>query len=318
MYREAFELIQRSKKVVILSHIYPDEDAIGSSLALYSLLKLNKVVDRVYITNSTVDIDFRFKSLPNFHKIKSTFPKNIDLVITLDSGSLDRVGFKEELEGVKILNIDHHITNQNYGDINLIEPELASTSTLIYKFAKLNSLKIDRDVSSAIYVGLVGDTGFFKYESTNSFVFEVAKELVELGAKPNEIANILTKEPLSKFRLSQRVLNTLKLSLDGKFARVYLTQKMLAESGADINQSEGLVERVRDLATVEVATLYKELEYGKFKVSLRSKTKVDVSKVAFSFGGGGHIRASGFDSKLLDIEQIDKILIDKFREVICL
>ena len=299
MYKEAYELIKRCENIVLISHVNPDGDALGSSLAMYQVLKREN--KKVKIVNVTEILPYNLDFLPGFKDIKKDLPKKIDLLISFDCGSFDRLGI--DRRDFKIINFDHHISNTKFGDINIIEPDFASTSEVLYKFLKINSVKIDKDTAVCIYTALVTDTGFFQYESVKTRVFKTAADLVECGVKPDFVAKMLNqREPLAKVRLMAKVLDTLDLFLNAKVAVLKLTQKMLKETGATVDMAENASNIARSLATVEVGVLLREEEDGRIKVSLRSKNYVDVSKIAKMFEGGGHKRAAGFTSKYRDFD----------------
>lgn len=314
MYKEALELIDRSKSIVLISHINPDGDALGSQLALYFILK--KMNKRVRVVNITKELPYNLDFLPGFKEIKKSLPNNFDLLISFDSGDFNRLGI-EKKEGIKVINFDHHISNTKYGDINLIEPDFASTSEVVYKFLRLNSIKIPKESAICIYTALVSDTGFFQYESVNKRVFLMAAELVDIGVDPSFIAKMLNeREPLSKIRLMAKILDTLTLYLNATVAVLRLTQKMLKESGASVDHAENASNIARSLATVEVGILLREEEDGYIKVSLRSKNYIDVSKIAKLFGGGGHKRAAGFKSSYKDFDTILNAILEVLKKEI--
>lgn len=309
MYKEAFKLIEESKKIVLISHLNPDGDALGSSLAMFFALK--NMGKKVKVVNVSKKLPQNLDFLPGFNEIKKDLPKNYDLMISFDCGSFDRLGIGEKKS--KLINFDHHITNTNYGDINIVEPKFAATGEVIFKFLKENSLNISKDIATCLYTALVSDTGFFQFESVNERVFLVASELVRLGARPDFISKMLNeRESLCKVRLLAKALGTLTLYLDAKVGLIEVTQKMLKESGADITHTEDMANIPRNLATVEVGVMLREEESGEIKVSLRSKNYVDVSKIAAKFGGGGHKRAAGFTSKERDFK---KVLDDLLRVI---
>lgn len=313
MYKQAFELIKNSQNITLLSHIDPDADALGSALSMYPILK--KLGKGVSVVNYTKEIDKSLDFLPNFSKIKHQLPKKIDLAITFDTGSLDRVGF--ELDNIKVLNIDHHRSNPRYGDLNLVEDSFPSTSAVVFKLLEENGVVIDKDVATCIYTALVSDTGFFKFEETKEDTFILASKLVRAGVEPSYVAKMLTqRESLAKIRLTSLIYDTLDLKLNAKVAMVKLTKEMLDITGARVSDSEDIANSIRALATVEVAIFLKEREGGVIKVSLRSKNHVDVSKIALSFGGGGHRRASGFTYNSLDFDAVYEEILEKLREIV--
>ncbi len=311
MYKEAYEVIKNSKSIVLISHINPDGDALGSSLALLPVLK--KMNKKVRVVNVTKDLPSNLDFLPGFKEVKRELPKNYDLIISFDCGSFDRLGI--ETKEAKLINFDHHISNTRYGDINLIEPDFSSTGEVVYKFLRENGIEIPKESALCIYTALVSDTGFFQYESVNERVFLMASELVKLGVEPDFVAKMLNeREPLSKIRLIAKILDTLTLYLDAKVAVVKLTQKMLKETGANISHAENASNMARSLATVEVGVLLREEEDGRIKVSLRSKNYVDVSKIAKMFDGGGHKRAAGFTSRYSEFESVLKELLEVLKK----
>ncbi len=312
MYKEAFELIQKSNNIVLLSHINPDADALGSSLGLFNILKsMNK---NISIINYTKELARNLDFLPNFKKIKHELPSKIDLIISCDSGNIDRLGF--EISEIDILNIDHHKSNTNFGVINLVEPTFPSTTSVVYKLLIDNEIEISQECATCLYTGLADDTGFFKYESTTANTFEIANKLVEFGANPHYIAKMMTERvSLAQLRLTSLILNTLELTLEGKVAKVIMTQDMLKQSGAKLSDTDEIVTMVRALASVEVSIFLREDPEG-VKVSLRSKNFVDVSEIAVSLGGGGHKRAAGINYKHRDFELVYKEILEKLKKVI--
>jgi phosphoesterase RecJ-like protein len=246
-----------------------------------------------------------------YDKIKSAITDKTDLIISVDCGSLERLGV-DIPSGVKLINIDHHQSNSNYGDINIIEPEFVSASEVAYKLVSTARWPVPKEAAENFYTALVSDTGFFSYEGVSKRVFEFAKELVECGVKPDIIArNLKENEPLSKLRLLPLALQTLKLYLNAKVAGLEVTQKMLEQSGATVNETDDLVNYARSLATVEVGFLIREEIDASLKVSLRNKNYVNVSKTAESFGGGGHIRAAGCRVKNVTKDELKDQLLDK-------
>ncbi len=304
--KEVLTKIQEARHILLLTHINPDADTLGSALGMYHILQ--KMKKRVNILNTT-ELPYNLKFLPGFTKIRDTLPSQSDLWISFDCGSFDRLGVNEKK--AFLINIDHHRSNTLYGDINIVEPTFASTSQVVYKVAKELQLPIPKESATCFYTALVDDTGFFKYDSVDAGVFAFAKELCELGAKPDDIATELTmREPLAKLRLIQLMLQTLELRLQARVAIVCMTQQMLRSSGATKEMGESALDMARSLASVEVAVMLREEEDGRIKVSMRSKTFVDVGKIAVAFGGGGHRRAAGFTSNLHDFDRVEKLVLE--------
>ena len=309
IYKKIWDKIEESNNIVLISHVNPDGDALGSSLSMYNILKnMNKNVTIVNMTDLAPYLDF----LPNYNRVKKQLPKNIDLMISFDCGSFDRLGIEEKPKF--LINIDHHISNTNYGDINLIE-DAASTSQVVFNILEYNNIKIDKDSAVCIYTALVTDTGNFQYESVTSEVFRVASELVKCGVEPDFVSKMLyERDRLSRLRFLAKALDTLELSLEGKVGIVEVTNELMQKTGAVKDDTDGLVNMVRKLATVEVAVMLREEENGDIKISLRSKNYVDVSKIAVKYGGGGHIRASGATIKDKTFSEIKEMLLNDIKE----
>jgi len=306
-YQEAKTAIETARHITIIGHINPDADALGTGLGLWWTLKgLGK---RVHLVIMSQPLPQALAFLPGFDKIKHQLHPKTDLVISVDCGSFDRLGI-ESLENVPLINIDHHQSNTHYGQINLIEPHFASASETAFKLVTEAGWPIPKNAAINFYAALLSDTGFFSYEGVSERVFDFAKALLELGADPVWTARMLKEnQPLSKLRLLPRVLETLTLYLQGRVAGLDVTQQMLRESGATVNETDDMVDYARSLTTVEVGFLIREEPHGGLKVSLRSKSHVDVSQIAITFGGGGHKHAAGFSVSDMDRSQlVEKLL----------
>ncbi len=305
---EAWRLVQDAKSVTLLTHVNPDADTLGSALGMYHVLR--QMGKRVHIFNAT-RLPYNLDFLPGIEKVRDTF-KEAECYISFDAGSFDRLGIKNECS--PLINIDHHATNTHYGTHNIIDPTAAATAQVVYDFLRANGVAIPKTSALCFYTALVDDCGFFKYESVDARVFAFAKELCEAGAQPEYVAQMLTmREPLAKLRLIEKVLATLELKLNAKVAIVYLTQAMLAQTGGTKEMAEDALHMARSLATVEVALLLREEEDGRIKVSLRSKSSVDVSVIAQRFGGGGHKRAAGFTSDLHDFATVVQKVLEAIK-----
>ncbi len=303
-YEEVKAKIQSAECITILSHLNPDADALGTALGIYTLLKKDKT-KRVEVVNGSKALPLYLDFLPGFDKIKHQIEYENSLVISCDSGSIDRLGF--DLDGREIINIDHHRSNTQYGSINVIMADYASSSQVAFElFKKLYT--IDADTATCFYTALLSDTRYFTTTSVNREVFDVASALVDAGAKPDVIAyNFTQRRPLSSLRILEKALGSLTLHEEAKVAALMVTKEDIEATGARVPDLEGIVDYARSLVTVEVAIFAMELDEG-IRISLRSKS-VDVSQVAFAFGGGGHKVAAGFTMKESGLqESIDRIL----------
>ena len=309
-YEEVKAKIQSAECITILSHLNPDADALGTALGIYSLLKKDKT-KRVEVVNGSKALPLYLDFLPAFDKIKHQIEYENSLIISCDSGSLDRLGF--DLEGRDILNIDHHQSNTQYGSVNVVGADYASSSQVAFDlFKKLYC--IDADTATCFYTALLSDTRYFTTTSVNQEVFDVAHALVDAGAKPDAIAyNFTQRRPLSSLRILEKALSSLSLYEEAKVAVLMVTKEEIEATGATVPDMEGIVDYARSLVTVEVAVFAMELD-DSIRISLRSKS-VDVSRVASAFGGGGHKVAAGFTIKERGVEESIGRILEKIREL---
>jgi len=302
-------LIEEAESVSILSHLNPDPDTIGTALGIYTLLKASKK-RRVEVVNASKELPRHLDFLSGFEKIKTKIEYENSLIIACDCGSIHRLGF--ELEGRKILNIDHHRSNDLYGTINVVFPEYASASQVAFGlFKKHHTIPVKS--AEAFYAALLSDTRYFTTGSVTEQVFKAAQELVELGADPGKIAYHFTqRRSLASFRILQRALNSLHLYSDARIAVLHVSKEDIAASGAKVPDMEGIVDYARSLATVEVAVFAMETDDG-IRISLRSKG-IDVNAIAAAFGGGGHKVAAGITFQAGNLQQIIDTIIVKIQE----
>jgi phosphoesterase RecJ-like protein len=231
--------------------------------------------------------------LSNFSKVKQKIDYSNSLIVTCDTGSIDRVGF--DLSGREILNIDHHKSNTHFGTLNVVDPLAVSASQVAYVLFK-NNYSITKEISTCFYTALVADTQYFTTNNVNRQVFELASEMMRDGVDIYEVmCNIKQRRSLASIRILSSSLDTLLLDENGRLAIMCATREKMLASGANIIDTVGIVDYGISLVTVKVAIVLIELE-NSIRVSMRSK-KVDVSALAISFGGGGHKNAAGFELK---------------------
>ena len=315
------DYINRSNDFIVTSHISPDGDNIGSTLSMYnSLKKLKKNVYYVLDDTPPKNLEFLLKDV----NILKSNEFNIDKfnIISLDCGDRKRICLSDEIKdkAQKIICIDHHASNDKYGDYNYIDINASSTCELVYNVLvaynkKYNIDLIDENIATFLYTGLVTDTGNFMYSNTHPTSFDMAKNLLLKGAKKeNIIQNIFQSNSANYYKLLGEALNTLDI-IDNKVACISINKEMLKRNIISFNDVDGITSYTRDIEGVEVGILLKEKKDNEIKVSLRSKSYVDVSKIAQSFGGGGHIKAAGctiYDS----IENAKKKIIDSVLKTI--
>lgn len=315
------DYINRSNDFIVTSHISPDGDNIGSTLSMYnSLKKLKKNVYYVLDDTPPKNLEFLLKDV----NILKSNEFNIDKfnIISLDCGDRKRICLSDEIKdkAQKIICIDHHASNDKYGDLNYIDTNASSTCELVYNVLvaynkKYNIDLIDENIATFLYTGLVTDTGNFMYSNTHPTSFDMAKNLLLKGAKKeNIIQNIFQSNSANYYKLLGEALNTLDI-IDNKVACISINKEMLKRNIISFNDVDGITSYTRDIEGVEVGILLKEKKDNEIKVSLRSKSYVDVSKIAQSFGGGGHIKAAGctiYDT----IENAKKKIIDSVLKTI--
>ena len=303
---------------IVTSHYSPDGDNIGSTLSMYyALKKLDKNV--LYILDDIIPKNLGF--LVEGINILKSEEVNVNLndytLISLDCGDFDRICVNEKIKTQvkQLICIDHHVSNDNFGDLNYIKPGESSTCELVYNLMKemsknIDNKIIDKNIATCLYTGLLTDTGNFSYSNTNPSSYLMAYDLVNLGAKKdNIIQKLFQSNPFNYYKLLGESLKTLDI-VDEKVASMMLTIDMLERNQISFNDSDGVISYARDIDGVEVGILFKEKALGEIKVSFRSKNYVDVSIIAQSFGGGGHVRASGCTIKD-SMENVKKMVIDE-------
>jgi len=315
-FKKAYKHIIESHNIYIASHVQPDGDNIGSMLSLgMALKKLNKNV--YFLKSDDIPSDYLF--LPNIDLIKdySIFDE-IELFIALDSSDEGRLGKNKDFltKAKLIINIDHHVSNTNFGHINIVDKDASSTGELIYDFIKYMNISIDEDIATCLYTALSSDTGSFMYDNTSAKTHEIAAELIRVGIDKGKInINLYQNKSLERTKLFIKTMDNLELYFDNKVALAKISQEMLEDCNAKMEDSEGIISYIRDIAPVEIAILLKEFNESEIKVSMRSKRFIDVAKLTAVFNGGGHKKAAGCTIEKPIIE-VDKLLLNEIEKVI--
>ncbi|MCD6585263.1 MAG: bifunctional oligoribonuclease/PAP phosphatase NrnA [Desulfobacteraceae bacterium] len=297
--------LKKSKRILIASHIHPDGDAIGSLISLGLALQESKKQVRAY-NESPIPAVYQF--LPSLHLINDTIGDitEYDTAIILDCSDFHRIGDAavDVSKIPTIINIDHHITNTRFGNLQYIDPAASSTCEMIYKLiTAMDTVPIDKGMAYSIYTGIMTDTGSFKFANTTPKAFEISYKMVQLGAVPHKVAHhIYETISLNRIKLLNMLFDSIELSHNGKLSIMTLTQNMLQTTGTMLEDVNGLINYAKQIENVKMAALLFERKRkpGKkhmshFHVSLRSDGAVNVAAIATSFGGGGHQNASGFD-----------------------
>jgi bifunctional oligoribonuclease and PAP phosphatase NrnA len=293
--QKIIDRLAAAKNPVLLAHIRPDGDAFGSLLALGHALRDRGQRPSLFVEGGMIPM---YQFLPGSERVldlPSQLPPETDCLVALDTSTRDRLGQKTLSWPQPIdIVIDHHISNPAFGKLNLIVPEIPSTTGVLFELFQQASWKISAANATCLYTGLTTDTGSFRYRGTNAHTLHVAAKLVELGADPAEIAKqcylSITHE---RFALRKMVSNTISIKNEKKSAYLTIFPDFYTKTGAKSEDAEGIIEEVASIQGVEVGSLFEFMPDGGLRVSLRSKGKVDVNAIASSFGGGGHKAAAG-------------------------
>ena len=289
------EEIRNGRRFLIASHENPEGDAIGSILALGLALKdLGKEV-LVFNPDPTPEM---LSFLPGAEAIVHQVPADgrFDVVFALDCGDKQRLG--EEFAKVqkigKVINVDHHISNRYFGDINFVDPAASSAAEIIFDLLRIIPAVMSPAVAENVYVGILTDTGSFRYSNTSPKTFTAARMCLLAGVEPWKVAEkVYETQPLPRLRLLPLVLETLEVGENGRVSSVFVTKKMMEETGASAALTEDFINFPRSLKGADVALLFREVSPVQYRVSLRSRGAVDVARIAAAFQGGGHSSAAG-------------------------
>ena len=317
MVSRIIDIINSCHVFLITSHVRLDGDALGSELGLYHMLRRMKKEAVVYNQDETPQ-NYRF--LPGNEIIVQQLPplEKFDAAFVLDCSELERVGEEANKIGriKRIIAIDHHISRGGFCDIIFIDHQASSTGELLYRLAEQMALDLTEEMATNLYAAIMTDTGGFRYGSTSHTTLTAAGNLLEKGADPQWIAeNIYESKPLAKIKLLMKVLETMTFDCDGKIGSMVVLRKTIESAGALQEHTEGFVDIPRSIEGVEVSILYNELSSNYFKISFRSKGKINVERIARAFGGGGHTNASGCEIEG-DIETVKRRVLDVTRPVI--
>jgi len=309
--------IRNRERFLLTAHEGPDGDALGSLLGMHHLLRQMGKDSVMFLAAKEFPLPIEYRFLPLeevFHEAPADMADRA--AIFLDCGNIDRmpVDFLSA-EDVFTINIDHHHDNTLFGDVNLVEVDASCTAEIVYELAVLLGVELTPRMASALYVGLVTDTGKFMYENTNARTHRIAADLIEAGVEVDETYRRLYEHvPIEKLRLLSRALEGIQYHCDGKLVLTYITSADHAASGAGEEMTEGIIDHLRSVEGARVAALVRDLgDRGRAarKVSLRSSDgEVDVSAIARLHGGGGHKRAAGFSTDL-ELEPLVSFLCDE-------
>jgi phosphoesterase RecJ-like protein len=303
------DLIDSYDTITVLTHINPDADTIGTALGVFNFLK-DYGKKRVEVVSFTNKLPYYLDFLPNFSKIKHKISYDNSLIISCDTGSIDRLGFN--LDNRVIINIDHHKTNTNYGLLNIVDSSLGSASLVAYNI--LPNDEISKDTATCFYTALISDTRYFTTNRVDKDVFKVSLELLNFGVDHSAvISNLTSRKSLASIRLQAKALDKLELHNNGTIASIQIDNDTILETGANISDTVDIVDIALSIVTVEIAIIIIEQD-NDIKVSLRSGGR-DLSSIAKSFGGGGHPLACGFNLVDNNIKEVLARTLQKIMEI---
>jgi phosphoesterase RecJ-like protein len=296
--RKVVDFVKKHDDFLVSGHVRSDGDALGSQLAFHFLLK--KLGKRSHVVCDQGALpDYRF--LPGSDKVGAgpeDLKKSYQAVVTFDSGSwgrLERISAALDRKALTVVNVDHHASNERFGDLNWIDPTFSSSGEMAWELIKAAGVKPTKDMATCVYTAIVTDTGRFSFSNTTVETHLNATELLDCGVKPAEIHKALWRQKTpEQLRFLAMVLGRIKLSADGKIGWIVISRELETSTGYTAGDTQEYIDQVKSIKGVKAAVLLKETaEPGKIKVSWRTDPGVDGIAIASAWGGGGHPRASG-------------------------
>jgi len=296
-WQPVIDAIAQAEEIVLITHCNPDGDGIGAQQALYDVLSAAGKQVRMHNRDGVPRIYRFLKHADKVGQGDWNGTQDADLIIALDCGAFGRLGMPESFfAGATLVNIDHHASNKLFGDINLVDARYCATGAMIYDLMLAMGVALNKASASAIYAAIITDTASFRLASATPAVYRMAAELVEAGAQPWPISvNIYESRSLAGMQMMTACLATLEIKNDGRSAWIYVTRDIYSQTGADVEDTEGLIDYARSIDGVEVAVFIRvdERDNDRWKISFRGKTWANVGDLAASLGGGGHAYAAG-------------------------
>lgn len=298
MYTKIIKALGTSEKIAIFAHTNPDGDAIGSMLAMYTFLKKKEKIVRAVPSNTTTSLPPKLSFLPHFDKIGTESPEVYDCCIAVDCGDASRLSdenFKVFIKAKTRIVIDHHESHESFAPLTLCETSAASTTQIIYKLLEEYDIAtIDDDIAMQLYVGMVTDSGSFSYSNTSVETHAVASKLLGYNIDAGYVSRKVMKDtPFNNFNLKNKVLSKAKFFEDNQIAVISFNNEDFESTSTTESDTEGIINNILDIETVKVAISIAEIKDKAYKVSFRTKEKVNAASIARVFGGGGHSRAAG-------------------------
>lgn len=313
---QILSLLQEGSSFLVISHENPDGDAVGSTLA--TTLMLRQMGKQAVAFNENA-IPGYLQWLPgNECLVQSAVPQDFEVVCVLDCGAADRMGkiAEQVAQHPRVVNIDHHVTNQGFGQANLVAPQASSTCELLHGLAKFLDCELTPDIATNLYLGIYTDTNMFKNANSTPEAYAACGELVAAGADYMQVAKrVYIDTSAARITLLSRVLSTLQVEDNGRIAGIICTTEELRELQLGPEDLETFVEFPRAIVGVKAAYLLREQDGGHVKGSLRGNDQVDVAQVAKQYGGGGHQKAAGFRAEG-QLAEVRVQLVEKLKEAL--
>jgi bifunctional oligoribonuclease and PAP phosphatase NrnA len=306
MFTTIKNIIREGTKFLITSHIDPDGDALGSVFSLYWVLKSLGKDPHVYLKDN---VPYRYDFLPGPPELLHALPEErFDAVFVLDCGELFRIGDgSEKIKNVgTIISIDHHETNEAFGEINIVERSASSTAEVLYGLYKSMEIDFSYNIAVNVYTAVFTDTGSLRYENAAPAAFIICEKMVEAGVKPAYVSQMVYEShPKERFLLLGEVFRTLQTFDGNRIAMAHVTEEMFRDTGTTSEYTDGFSEEFRKIRGVEVSVFIRQTGAKRYKVSMRSKGTIDVAQVCGRFGGGGHKNAAGctINGDLMGVEE---------------
>ncbi|HIJ77708.1 MAG: bifunctional oligoribonuclease/PAP phosphatase NrnA [Desulfobulbaceae bacterium] len=311
---EIVRVLKAAQNVLLITHVHPDGDALGSQIAMANILE---AAGKNVFMYGEDPVSHLYDFLPLCDKIENMLPdlRGFDCAIALDCGDSFRMGHAKDdfLTVHPFLVVDHHAGHKDFGDLRWVAPGMSSTGEMVFELAADLGYDIPYEAAYCLYAAIVSDTGSFKYSSTTADTFRIAGELVAKGVKPASVAGKLFDNfSVNRLHLMRLVLDSLELYADERLAIIWASREMFRQTSTTQADAESFINYPRSVQSVKVAAFIKETEKGMIAVSMRSKgTNYDVAQIAAFFGGGGHRNAAGFKLPDTDIDKVRELLLGK-------
>lgn len=306
--------IAHRSRFAITSHLQPDGDAIGSSLAMASALRAIGKQVQVVLRDPPPDAYGGFPAVSEIVQ-EETIGAEWPTIIVMECGSLERTGLTG-LENRFVINVDHHLGNTMFGSVNWFDESAAACGEMVYDIIRALDVPISEPIATHLYLAILTDTGAFHHSNITSRTFELARRVAEAGVDPARIARLVfNSSSLGKVKMAGQLLSSMELAADDRLAILNLDEATLAATGCDRTDTEGLINMPLMARVVRAVVMFKDGTDGRLRVSLRSKEQVDVRSVAQAYGGGGHRNAAGFTAEGT-IDTVKPTLIARLQEAI--